>query len=328
SGDLAIWVIFAACLALSFLLSGMESGVFALSRIRIRQQMRAGRSSARLLHSYLENPENFLWTIVVGNTAANFFILGWTIYLLFGAFRTQRVLFVLALAAAVFLFYALFDLLPKMLFRAYPTRLCLALAKPFRFIHILLWPMVALVEAVSDWLLRRTGGKAFKGNLFGNREELRLLMQETAAGFTSEEKLMINRVLDLQSVTVRQVMRPLDQVTTARAEWLVSELLERARHHPFTRLPVIANRDGQNRIIGLANLNSLLFDSNLDPSRPVLEIVRPALYLDEDLRVEIALRRMQRSGQRMAIVLGRDRRESGIITLEDVFRTVFGDVKL
>src|SRR5690606_64277 len=174
-----------------------------------------------------------------------------------------RVLFVLALAAAVFLFYALFDLLPKMLFRAYPTRLCLALAKPFRFIHILLWPMVALVEAVSDWLLRRTGGKAFKGNLFGNREELRLLMHETAAGFTSEEKLMIKRVFDIPSVTVRQVMRPFDQATPARAEGLVSELLGRARHHPFTRLPVIANRDGQIRIIGHANLSALLFDSIL-----------------------------------------------------------------
>ena len=41
--ELAIWLIFAACVALSFVLSGMEAGVFALSRLRIRQQMRAGK---------------------------------------------------------------------------------------------------------------------------------------------------------------------------------------------------------------------------------------------------------------------------------------------
>ena len=63
-----ILLLIAACLALSFLLSGMEAGVFALSRLRIRQQMRAGKSSARVLHQFLENPENFLWTIIVGNT--------------------------------------------------------------------------------------------------------------------------------------------------------------------------------------------------------------------------------------------------------------------
>src|SRR4030081_3205325 len=74
-----IWLLFALCLALSFMLSGMEAGVFALSRLRIRQQMRAGRRSAKVLYDYLEDPENFLWTILVGNTVANFLILGWLV---------------------------------------------------------------------------------------------------------------------------------------------------------------------------------------------------------------------------------------------------------
>src|SRR6185295_17106547 len=65
-----------ACLGMSFFFSGMEAGVFALSRVRIRQQMRAGKRSARLLHGYLEDPEKFLWTILVGNTVANFVALG------------------------------------------------------------------------------------------------------------------------------------------------------------------------------------------------------------------------------------------------------------
>ena len=58
--------------------------------------------------------------------------------------------------------------------------------------------------AFSRLLLRWTGGKVFTGHLFGNREELRLVMQESAQAFTSEERAMINRVLDLQTLTVRQ----------------------------------------------------------------------------------------------------------------------------
>ena len=50
----------AVCLLASFFFSGMEAGVFALSRLRIRQQMRAGRPSAKVLHGFLENPESFL----------------------------------------------------------------------------------------------------------------------------------------------------------------------------------------------------------------------------------------------------------------------------
>jgi len=44
--------------------------------------------------------------------------------------------------------------------------------------------------------------------------------------------------------------------------------------------------------------------------------------------LEEALRRMQRSGQRLAIVLGRGQQEIGIVSLEDVLKTVFGDVTL
>src|SRR5207249_3952111 len=99
-----LWLLFAVCLALSFLLSGMEAGVFALSRLRIRQHMRAGRRSAKVLHDYLENPENFLWTILVGNTVANFFILGWLILVVQQALRQHRFLFVLLFTVIVFLF--------------------------------------------------------------------------------------------------------------------------------------------------------------------------------------------------------------------------------
>src|SRR5438093_13673592 len=133
--NLLIWLLFLACLGLSFVLSGMEAGVFTLSRLRIRQQMRAGRRSAEVLHGFLENPENFLWTILVGNTVANFIILGWLIQVLQHALGQHRVWFVLVFTVLVFLFYAFFDLLPKMLFQTYPTRLCMVLARPFRLIH-------------------------------------------------------------------------------------------------------------------------------------------------------------------------------------------------
>src|SRR6267154_6347336 len=89
-----IWLVFTACLALSFLLSGMEAGVFALSRLRIRQQRRGGSRSAKFLHDFLEHPENFLWTILVGNTVANFFILGWLVAILRGVWGFGRIGFV------------------------------------------------------------------------------------------------------------------------------------------------------------------------------------------------------------------------------------------
>jgi CBS domain containing-hemolysin-like protein len=202
------------------------------------------------------------------------------------------------------------------------------LAQPFRAIDFLLRPLVALVEWFSGLLLRWRGGKTFTGHLFGNREELRLVMQESAQGFTSEERAMINRVLDLQALTVRQVMKPLEPAATANMQTPVNDVLALCRERKVTRLPVWETRDGRRRIGGLISLKSLLFRADLDVNKPIGDYMTPALFLNEDMRLEVALRRMQRSGQRLAIVLGREGREIGILSLQDVLQVIFGEVSL
>ena len=322
------WLGLTGCLALSFLFSGMEAGVFALSRLRIRRLARAGRPSAKLLHGFLENPENFLWTILVGNTLANFLILGWIIIKLHGWLVSRYTLIVVVFAVAVFLFYALFDLLPKMLFRAHPNQLCLAAAGVFRPVHLMLRPLVWLMQAASTTLLSRTGGRAFTGRLFGNREEMRAVMQESAQALTSDERAMVNRVLDLQNFTVRQVATPLAQTVAVEVQTPVRDVLALAREKRLSRLPVWETRDGRHRIAGLLALDVLLFREGLDVEKPVSAHMAPALFLDEGIRLEVALRLMQRAGHRLAIVLGRDRSETGIVSLEDILKVMFGEVKL
>lgn len=325
--NLLHWLLLAFCVAMSFVLSGMETGVFSLSRLRVRQQMRAGRSSAKWLHHWLENPENFLWTILVGNTVVNFFVLGTVFARLHAEIGHRHALFAVTFTGIVFLFYALCDLLPKMLFQKFPNRLCMAMAKPFQFVHMGLKPLVALVEWGSSLFLNWTGGKVFKGQIFGNREEFRIVMQETAQGFTSEERAMINRVLDLQSLTVQSVSTPISIAETVTAQTTMGELMTKCREKKHTRFPVWDLRDQRRRIVGLVDLDRILYRTDLKPERLVGEFVQPAVFLDEKLRVEEALLRMRRGGQMLAIVMHEDR-EVGIVSMQDILSKVFGEVKL
>ncbi len=323
-----IWVSFAVSLGVSWLLSGIEAGLFALSRLRVRQQMRAGHPSAKVLHQYLENPENFLWTILVGNTLANFLILGWMVVVLYRVVGNNLVAFVAAYSVVVFVFYTIFDLLPKTLFRSFPNRLCLFFARPFGLIHWLLRPLVAVVESFSALLMRWRGGHTFTGRLFGNREELRLLMKESSLGLTSDERAMIDRVLDFQSLTVRHATRPMAQTITLERNSTVENALAACREHGYTRFPVWGERDGRRRIIGVVSCNAMLYATDTVSGTVALQYLKPAIYLDQDLRLELALRRLQKSGQRIAIVLGREHQEIGIITLQDIIKAIFGEVSL
>jgi CBS domain containing-hemolysin-like protein len=101
-----------------------------------------------------------------------------------------------------------------------------------------------------------------------------------------------------------------------------------AREKRFSRFPVWETRDGKRRIAGLLSLGPLLFRNDLDLSRPVSVHMTPALFVNENVRLEIALRLMQRSGHRLAIVLARNGSEIGVLSLEDILRVLFGGVKL
>ncbi|MCI0747756.1 MAG: CNNM domain-containing protein [Verrucomicrobia subdivision 3 bacterium] len=316
--------IFAICLAFSFLLSGMEAGVLALSPIRIRQQMRSGNRWAEALHNYLEHPEQFLWTILVGNTLSNFAVFSIGALVLHGQFTGQPVLLLVTFFAGILLFYTFFELLPKILFRLYPNRLCMYLALPFRLLDLALRPLVALMTAVSDQLLNWTGGKRFTRHLFGSRDELRLVMQESAQSFTTEERAMINRVLDLQNLSVGHIASPLASIVMVAETTPVSELFALFRERGFSRVPVWRMENNQRKIIGIVVLKTLIFEVAPDSLQPARDFVKSALYLDSEMRLERALRQMQRAGQRVAIVLDRSGRETGLLSLHDILQVIFG----
>jgi len=327
TGNLINWLLVAFGAALSFVLSGMETGLFALSRLRVRQQMRAGRTSAKWLHHWLENPENFLWTILVGNTVVNFFLLGTLFAKLHSQIGHRHVEFAALFVAVVFVFYVLLDLLPKMLFQRFPNRLCLAMARPFRYVHMGLKPLVSLVEWGSAVFQHGVGGKTFKGQLFGNREEFRLVMQDSAQGFSTEERVMINRVLDLQSLSVQSITTPIAVAKTLTAQNTVAELFAACRESGRTRFPVWDMRDRRRRIVGLIDLDRVIYRADLKADQPIGDLIQPAVFLDENLRVEAGMRRLRRAGQMLAIVMREDR-EVGIVSMQDILSKVFGGGKL
>lgn len=321
-------LLFVGGLGVSSLLSGMETGVFALSRLRIRHLMRTGNARARALHEYLEKPEDFLWTILVGNTLSNIMVVSIGVWWLFRLLWMWPWALFTALVAGTLLFYTVCELLPKMLFRVHPNRLCLALVRPFGVTRAVLRPVVVTVAWLARGLLHWTGGKRFTGGLFGNRDELRALMQESSQNLTTEERTMINHVLDLQNLTVRQITVPMAQVAAVSVTTPVSEVLARAKEAGFSRMPVWRGEGPRQKVAGLLNLRSLLYDEKFDPHKTAGDYLKPALYLDGELRAELALRQMQRTGQRLAVVLGRDGQEIGIVSLQDVLKVIFGEVRL
>jgi CBS domain containing-hemolysin-like protein len=322
--SLSLMVLFGAWL-LSFFMSGMEAGLLSASRVRIRHWVRTGKPRARQLLGFLEKPEDFLWTVLVGNTVATFTFVSLVVWLVMRSFPGRWWGLVVFLVA-ILLYYTWGDLLPKMVFRSYPNRLCLALVRPFQVLHTLFRPLVWVVSGVAGQLLRWGGAQGTAGRLFGNRDELRLIIQESEQALTGEERRMISRVLDLPGVRVGQLVTPMDQVIAVGVDTTMAEVLRLCREKGLTRLPVWQWQGPDRRVAGIVSLKRLLYEGEVDGVRLAGEFLQPALYLSEELSLEQALRRMQRSGQRLAVVLGRQHREVGLVSLQDFLRFIFGEV--
>ena len=324
----ALLFAFIAGLALSFLFSGMESGIHSMNKLRIRHQAKHGDKHAKTLLRYMEEAEHFLWTILVGNTLANFLIVAPLLVGLRKMLPGHPWISAVLLIMMLLIIYTFCDLLPKMLYRNYPNRLTVVSVRPYRIFHWILAPIVFLISGIADLLLKIGGGEMLTGEMFSNREEMRRIMQSSGQNLTSEERSMIDRVMDLQHHTVSNVMLPLQKVVSISADATIEEAISLSRETSILRMPVFDEQSKRKVFLGVLNLKHLLYEWEDKRHEPVRKHVAGVMHLQAQMSVDDALRQMQEAGQRVGLVLNAKQKEVGWVNIRDILKTVFGEVNI
>jgi len=137
---------------------------------------------------------------------------------------------------------------------------------------------------------------------------------------------MINRVLDLQNLRVRLVAFPMAAAVTVPASAPMSGVFALCHERNLNRIPVLDATTGL--AAGIINLERVLYSGEVDRAKPARDYMEPAFFLPEELHLEEALRRMQAAGCRLGIVFSHDHGETGLISLQDILRVIFGEVNL
>ena len=325
---IALLIAFIVGLTLSFLFSGMESGILSMNKLRIRNQAKQGDKHAKALLRYMEEAEHFLWTILVGNTLANFLIVAPLLVGLREWLPGHPWISALLLIITLLIIYTFCDLLPKMLYRKYPNRLTVVSVSPYRLFHWILAPVAFLISGIADLLLKVGGGEMLTGEMFSDREEMRRVMQSSGQNLTSEERSMIDRVMDLQHRTLANVMLPLQKVVSIGADATIEEAIALSRETSILRMPVFDHQDGRKVFLGTLNLKHLLYEWEDKRNDLVRQHVTGVMHLQAQMKVDDALRQMQEAGQRVGLVLNTKQKEVGWVNIRDILKTVFGEVNI
>lgn len=308
----------------SALFSGLETGVYCLSRVRLN--LRAAREppdrAARSLKANLDHPSRTLATLLIGNNIFNYMGV-WAIAAALHLYITSEVA-VMALIVLVLtpVLLVVGESLPKELFRVGADRLTYQYVKPLaisRFVFTMtgVIPIVLMFDKIAARLTGAHPSDAFASDA---RSRIATLLKEgaTLGALTDSQTRLIDRALTLREATVRQEMIPWRSVKCASASWNRKTLMTQVRGAKHARLPLI---DKGGNVLGvLWNL-----DVYLKPKATWTTLATEPARLKPTMSVRDALAALKESPAGVGIVEERGR-PIGLITRKDLVEPLIGDV--
>lgn len=319
-------LVIALCFLASAFFSGTESGLLTINHARLMHLVRNGSKGAKLLSAFVSDMQRTLTTILVGNNLVNV-MLSTLSASLAQAVLAQHAGLQTAWAAAMAVLMLVFcEYLPKLFFTTRPLRRTLLIARPFYVVEKALSPLAAFMMFLTKWLVpnsRSAAGERF----FMTREYIQNVVSDPRDGsrITAVERLMINRVLTLQSQSADQVMTPLSRVTFTTEGATLNACFQKVRDSGHVRLPVFSE-DGT-KCVGVFSALDVLYAAPDPEQARVRDFMRPPLFVKGDVRADDVLPFMRKSRQPMAMVRNApDGAVVGIITEENILRSLTGSL--
>ncbi len=308
-----------ACLAGSAFFAGLETGVVAVNRLRLRHLVQHRVPGARFVEDFLREPDRLLGTTLIGTNLCHVVM---TVAASSLALHLRLPAAEAVAATVTTLVLLVFgEYLPKAWFQAFPAYRTLPFARALWLASRLFQPLHALLGILTRPFLRADDADAAPPLL--TREEFVHLANEGArAGILSPAEVrMITGVMSIGGIRCRDIMVPRDRVVAVDAGTPVPALLDLARTTGHSRFPV---RDpARDAFVGIVNIYDVLADEGAEAQTVDAYARSPQLVSDYDLADHV-MPRMRVARQPLMLVVSSAGEVVGIVTLEDVLAVVVG----
>jgi len=304
--------------------SGSEMGLISINRIKLRHLVEARIKTACELQELLNKPDRFLGTTLVGTNIAVI-----TASCLFTGMIMERMgpefgwMTTICLTPFILIFG---EVLPKAIFRNAADRIILRITFFLKFFSILLYPIVRVITALSNLALLPFSrfAKPAKKSPFVSREELRYLVKESEREGVIEphERSLIYSIFDFSTKKVRDIMVPARKVAALDSKKTIEDFKRAVKKTRYSRIPVYESNAGN--FTGVVNIFDCLYEKNA--KKPLSEFARPIMRLSQDTPVDRVLLNLQLKRQQMAVLVDRNKKATGLVTIEDLLEEIVGEM--
>ena len=304
--------------------SGSEIAMVNSDKLKLRHQAKLGNRGAALVLKLFRSPDVILGTTLVGTNIATVTVSTLGALLFIEQFGDVGDLLSVIVMTPVLLILG--EVVPKSVFQQKADDIVSRLIYALRFFSYLFYPVIFVFSRVARLVTRIVGGGTVPQNMFITREELRVLLDlsESTSDPTRIDKKRIRRIIRFADTTVGEAMIPLADVVGFNETRNMKEAVRIVMKHGYNRLPVY--RGNITNVKGILTLSTWdLMDPQLE-ERSFSDYVSPALYLSPKQTIDRALPQLQAREDHMAIVVDEFGSAIGILTMEDVFEEVVGEI--
>jgi Mg2+/Co2+ transporter CorB len=317
----------ALCLVLSAVFSGTETALMSVNRYRLRTLAQRGHRGAILAEKLLARPDRLIGLILIGNNLANNLAATLVAIIVLETWGEQWVAVGAGVLTLVMLVFC--EVGPKTYGAIHSGPIATAAAFFYTALQWVMYPAVWIINRITNAMLRLVGLRVdqhVQQNAL-SREELRTVVAEAGAMIPGSHQQMLMSILDLEQITVDDIMIPRNEVVgiDIGEDW--SRILEQLRETRHTRLPVY---DGElDKLIGVLHMKRVA--NELARGRLTREMVREiaaqrgALYVPEGTSLNAQLLNFQRDRRRLGFVVDEYGDVQGLITLEDLLEEIVGE---
>jgi magnesium and cobalt exporter, CNNM family len=329
-----------------------EFAMVSVRDTRIQQLIEQRRIGARIVQRIQQRLDEFLPAVQFGVTLASLglgwagegtlaaIIQPWLGNVPHASLYAHGLAATLAFVIITYLLVILGELVPKSLALERAERVALAVAGPMDFFMTISHPFLVLMNKSANLVLRGFGSRLRREGSGHSPEELKLIVTASRrVGLLPEsEEEMIHHALELDNLTVREIMVPRHNIFSLSADMPLEEAMAKVVEEQHSRVPVYDPEKGRENIIGLLyskdvsrmmhmRLASGVMFSGKPSGLKVRQLMREILFVPESKTVAGLLKEFQQRKRHLAIVVDEFGSTSGLVTVEDVLEQLVGELE-
>ncbi len=319
-------LIFILLIMLSAFFSSSETSILSLNRIRLEHKAKKNMK-AKIIHNVLKKPDSFFSMILFGNNLVN--IAAASISALLTAkilnLGEELTLFISTIITTIIiLFFA--EIIPKTYAFRYSEQMAYLYAYPIRILSFVFAPFVYFITKISNLFVPKKS-ENIKNKLSIEEAKYFLKTEIELFRYNPEALKMVNEIMDLSDRDIKGIMTPRTGIIAIKESLGIDELKNILLQKKVSKIPVY--KDNLDNIIGILTLKNIIHELMCIDLKKIKinEVMKKPIFVSEYSSIKYVLDEFRKMKKDMAIVLDEYGVTIGLLTINDIFKEILGEVE-